>query len=190
MKERQELPVGKYRVIGGLLNGKCQAVALDPKGKPSFKSVGPTVDEAVAKVVASIEASESEITEKRRSDCGFDVALPEEFKEALEVVKLTEVEQLLLRAHANATDATMTSGELAEAAGYASYRTANLRYGALGKKMGAKLGLPVPTAEDRPDTFLNTGYLAWGDLSQKFDDGWKWTMHPELVEALHELKMA
>ena len=118
------------------------------------------------------------------------MALPEEFRDALEVIKLTDIEKLLLNAHANAPNATMTSGELGKAAGYASYRTANLRYGALGKKMGAKLGLPVPEAADRPDTFLYTGYLAWGDLSQNFDDGWKWTMHPELVKALHELNMA
>ena len=86
MQERQEVPVGKYRVIGGLLNGKSQAVALDPKGRPSFKSVGPTVDEAIEKVVASIEESETEIMEKRRTDCGFAVALPEEFRDALEVI--------------------------------------------------------------------------------------------------------
>ena len=113
----------------------------------------------------------------------------DEYVEALRSLKIGAHHAAMFRAHANATEQTLTATELAKAAGYDGYEIANVLYGKLGHEIADYLGLRPQQYEKRNDPFW-TSILV--EATKEPDEGgrWRWTMHPELVEALRVLNMA
>ena len=67
----------------------------------------------------------------------------QQFSEALQSIGMPQGRQLdFLRAHARAKSRAATFSQLAEKAGYASYRAINLHYGKLAQRIGMALGIP------------------------------------------------
>lgn len=106
----------------------------------------------------------------------------EDFQKALSGIKMTDGQSKMLQAHLNSPDRTITSSELAAAAGYKSYRAANLHYGNLGKSIALFLGT-TPEQNYDNGTPIWTFMIADG-WRVGHGEEWKWRMHPELVKAL------
>jgi hypothetical protein len=88
----------------------------------------------------------------------------------------------MLKAHYHAPDRTITATQLADAGGYATWRTANLHYGLFGKRLYEALPIQLPANED--GTLIYTFALATeGDFKGNVPE-WQWKMRPEIVEAV------
>ena len=100
-------------------------------------------------------------------------------------LKINEKQRLMLKAHAEADDQTLSVLDLAIAAGYTHDKPTFSLYGALGHKLAKAL---EPTRDFGPDQT----WTLW--IGSAFRDSKTnqvhWTMHPELVEALYELGWA
>jgi hypothetical protein len=99
--------------------------------------------------------------------------------------KIHDGQFAMLKAHYHATDRTMTATQLAEAAGYAGYESANLQYGKLGDKLNAELNMDLP--KNMNGTRIATFVLADGQRIAADEREWHWTMRPEVAEAVEYL---
>ena len=106
----------------------------------------------------------------------------EDYKIAFEALQLSRGQRDMLRAHFLAPNHTITATDLADAAGYKSWQGANLQYGLLGKKLRQIL--------EYFDTYGQESYI----LAHFYAPGtrgntdWLFVMHPNVVEALRELR--
>lgn len=85
----------------------------------------------------------------------------------------------MLEAHYRAPDHTLTAGELAAAVGLPSYSAANLRYGIYAGHLCKALGR-------KPE--FNIEILVSFSGGVPGSEFIRWTMHPEVVAALEELR--
>ena len=88
----------------------------------------------------------------------------------------------MLKAHYNAPDRSMTATQLAHAANYAGYESANLQYGMLGDKLNAELNMELPKTNDGKP--IRTFVLATGNDFETDEGEWIWVMRPEVAEAV------
>jgi hypothetical protein len=99
--------------------------------------------------------------------------------------KLPDGYLAMLKAHYKSPSRTMTATQLAKAGGYPNWRTANLHYGLLGKRLYEELPIQLPKYPD--GKFIYTFSLATeGDLNQD-EAQWQWKMRPEVAEAVNQL---
>ncbi len=112
----------------------------------------------------------------------------DEYLEALRSLKIGAHDAAMLRAHANATDRTLTATELAKAAGYCKYGCANLHYGGFGHEVADFLGLQPEKSEDGTPLWMSILAHAWKETGKS--DKWRFTMHSEVAAALRILNMA
>jgi hypothetical protein len=90
----------------------------------------------------------------------------------------------MLRAHYAAPNRCITATQLAKAANYTGYQSANLQYGRVGWLLYGELPTPLPR---RPSDgkLIYTCALA-EEVDQRTDDEaqWIWRMRPHVAEAL------
>ena len=121
------------------------------------------------------------------------IATVEQFKSALLAVRdknMPSTHLDMLRAQCRATNSTITSTKLAEAAGYQNYNAANLQYGTLANKVAESLGFSPAARAD--------GSLMWWTTLSYSDEGigehetgqFQFVMRPELAQALREMRWA
>lgn len=110
----------------------------------------------------------------------------EQFFRALSAVEddLTETDLAILRAQRRAPGKAMTARSCAAAIGSDSYRTGNLRYGAVAKRIGQAIPGYVPHVR-------SNGTPQWwavlSTMTEKDPRGeWEWKMRPSLVAALDD----
>ena len=119
------------------------------------------------------------------------IATVEEFRKALLRVRdtggISQSDLNVFRAFCRAPDCILTAPKLAEAADLASWSEANLRFGILARRIGEALGF---TPSKRPD-----GSIRWwqsaafgADEDESSTGYFQWTLRPELVRALREMK--
>lgn len=89
---------------------------------------------------------------------------------------------LMLKAHFAAPNKTLTARELAKAAGYRDWQSANLHYGTLARKVGETM-LFQPRRRESGEPIW-TLVLAYGDESDPDGDEFRWTMREEVAAAL------
>jgi hypothetical protein len=89
----------------------------------------------------------------------------------------------MLRAHYAAQDRTVTAGELAASVNLANFRAANLKYGEFAKALCAHLGR-APTIKVAVLVRFSGGTSG---LHPDQDEAIRWTMLPEVAQALEEL---
>ena len=105
----------------------------------------------------------------------------DDYKRAFQALrdKMSESDWRLLEAHYRAPGHVVTATELANKVGFAGYQAVNLRYGLLAKKFLDFFGLSLVK-------YVNVNAL----VSLEKDKGtreWKWTLRPQVVEALSKL---
>lgn len=108
-----------------------------------------------------------------------------EYEKALKSINIPDSYMAMLKAHYSAPNRTITVTELAKAAGYPTFGTANLHYGTLGKNIGSEICFK-PTVFRKDKTPIWTFVLAEGVIGKESKQ-WEWTMRPELAEALENL---
>jgi hypothetical protein len=108
------------------------------------------------------------------------IATAEEYFDAFQALPLSDKQWAMLRHHAAAPQNRTTAGELASAAGYPDYGTANLWYGKLAHKVSDFLGL-------EPDKYVKSGKPFWVSVLAECDEDLIWEMHPEVVEAISKM---
>jgi len=110
---------------------------------------------------------------------------PREYTEALLGIKIGKVQRRMLCIHCEAPRRTITTKELARAAGLADHRHVNLNYGPLARSLWKQLGLPSPPKV--PKWYGRwIGLLGAGPVRPGV--GWKMQMHLNLAKAVRALK--
>ena len=94
---------------------------------------------------------------------------------------LTDQQLLMLKAHFVAIDHTLTAEDMARAAGYRTYRPANLQYGRLGTRLREALGVAGQGAGQK------SAILATFIEPDEVHRCGQWVMRPELSTALNKL---
>jgi hypothetical protein len=134
------------------------------------------VDQRVAEIIASR---------------GDDLPSAEEYAEAFRRIahKLTEGYRAMLRAHYRATEHTLTTGQLAQAAGYADFKAANLHYGRIGVLLDSALHLALDTGPGGTRAYTTVLATSGDEEPHKgrLREEWRWVMRPQVVEAVATL---
>jgi hypothetical protein len=185
LSKRIDIEYRRYRIIASDIKGKPAAVAIQSNSR-LFETSAATVQDAVQVIKKKIDDRIAQMARGRRE---LYIATTPEYIEALRALRIGLHEHAMLRAHAQARSQTLTAGELAQAAGYSGYESANNHYGKLGRRIAEFLDLTVPIAEKRKQPIW-TFSLADGVDQEEAADLWRWRMHPELVAALRELNLA
>jgi hypothetical protein len=142
-----------------------------------------TVDDAVRLVERQLVGRDAD----RRASRKDGIPTADEFADAFAALgpKIRKHHWKMLEAHLLAADATMTTGEIAGAAGYSGYSSANLHYGALGRLLAEHLGFDPP--RDTDGAILWTATHATGERADADKLNWRWTLRPEIVACLRAL---
>ncbi|MBX5282163.1 hypothetical protein HJB90_14310 [Rhizobium sp. NLR10a] len=112
------------------------------------------------------------------------VATVQEYVIALQARPLKDNELATLKSHAR--HGTLTATQLADAAGYTSYEGANVHYGGLGRAISEILHLKPQLRADGSSIW--TSVLASGmDPQDDVSAEYRWTIHPQLAQALEKL---
>jgi hypothetical protein len=92
---------------------------------------------------------------------------------------------LMLRALHGAPSRTMTATELAAVAGYPIIRTANKKFGGLGRMFADDLEFdPSPRLDSSPPSWISA-LTTNSELNYRENDGdWRWTMRPQVADCL------
>jgi hypothetical protein len=98
---------------------------------------------------------------------------------------LHDGQRAMLKAHYHAEDQTMTATELANAAGYASYSSANVHYGNVGKYLYEHA--PIDLDKYKDGSPIYTFYLAEAATESEIEKNWKWKLRPEVSKAIAAL---
>lgn len=136
-----------------------------------------------------IERSKKFIDEKIEAEARRAGSTPDEMRvlEGLRTIrpKLHKGQLAMLKAHYHAEDQVMTPTELASAAGYASYSSANLHYGNVGKYLYELA--PILLREYDDGSPIYTFYLAEAATESDNEENWKWKLRPEVSKAIAAL---
>ena len=106
-----------------------------------------------------------------------------DYKRALTSIEINEGQKAMLEAHFKSHNRAITYTELAEAAGYDGYKSANLHYGNLGKKLGEELNFEFWHHEDGTKFYSSS----IGQGSSYTAGHFQLVMHHELAKAISEL---
>lgn len=89
----------------------------------------------------------------------------------------------MLTAHVRAPNHTLDATELANAAGYDNYGSANIRNGKLGHKIADLLDIVPPINS-------STGEPTWTmALAESVENDLRWRLHPEVMDAVWKLNI-
>jgi hypothetical protein len=108
------------------------------------------------------------------------------YKKALTQITVSDKQKLMLKAHFQAPNRSITYTELAASAGYDDYVVANRQYGQLGRDLGEAVGFQFVDAETRPGDKFYSSSIGMPNAYTTGD--FQLVMHHELakaVEALH-----
>ena len=119
------------------------------------------------------------------------IATVEQFKQALLALRdknLPAGHLAMLNAQCSASEASITSTKLAEAAGYDNYNAANLQYGTLAFNLAGFLSYNPPKRKDgTPMWWTTLSYSLEGNAEPETGQ-FQFIMRPELVTALRAMK--
>lgn len=108
-----------------------------------------------------------------------------DYMNALEVViseGVADKQLEMLKAHAAASDQTLTWAELAQKVGYPNYSTVNLQYGKLGRKIAEHLGV-----NEAPNDFWLLVLVDWASDVETESGHQAFTLRRPVVEAMRNL---
>jgi hypothetical protein len=186
MTERIDILHRRHRIIAGARPSGPIAMVYDGQSRlheASGSTVGAAVDNAKHWINQLIDSQKA----RRRSP---HIGTTEEYLRALQAVSIGRHQEAMLRAHANAAEQLLTATELARAAGYDSYSTANAQYGRLAHEIAEFLEIEPKMIEYDGEPIW-TNVLAQGDDREPIELGHlRLRLHREVLAALRELNMA
>lgn len=187
MTQNLRLNYRGHHIVAALIKGKPAAQIYVGKAIATRERFeGSTVEEAVDLARAWIDAQRSEVIQSRRSP---RIGTADEYATYFAANPPEGTRRAMLVAHAAAPDMTLSAGQLAAAADWADFTTANLHYGLLGKEVAEALELELPQHSD--GSVVATAALA-GSADpdwRPIDGAFRWRMHEEVAEALNRLNI-
>lgn len=180
---------GRYILRAGKLGAAFTARAFlaDAKAGSGIvaETTGPTAEAALDDLVLVLAARDSEQRSQRRAHPDVDLVIPTsaEYADALAALPVTPGQRAMLAAHRIAGDAGLTATQIADAASYASFASANLHYGKLGRMIADYFTIALPKDSAGRADYVATNMLASAGHAQ-VNGHWLWIMHPELRKAL------
>jgi len=111
----------------------------------------------------------------------------EEYKKALQNIKITDNQMLMLKAHYEALNKSITFQELAKSAGYDDYTVANAQYGALGHLLGDAVDFEFQKSQIRKDDYFYSSAI--GIPNPYMTDNFNLVMYHELAKAIEQLDL-
>ena len=107
------------------------------------------------------------------------------YVKALSSITISPEQRKMLNAHYHAHNRSITFTELAKAASYPNYGSANLQYGKLGTSLGEALGFKFDEFTADPGTKFRSSAIG---MPNNYTSGeFQLIMHHELAKALQEL---
>ncbi|MBN4063736.1 hypothetical protein JYT79_03035 [Cardiobacterium sp. AH-315-I02] len=111
----------------------------------------------------------------------------ETYEKALNQISITDKQKMMLKAHFEAPNRSITYTHLAEAAGYDDYAVANRQYGQLGRDLGEAVSFQFADAETRPGEKFYSSSIG---MPNAYTTGeFQLVMHHELSKAIENLQM-
>ena len=162
----------------GLFKGriwKDKAIVHDTEGSDILDTIARLQRFVDKKLLAEARIAGSTPDEARVLE-GMLAILPE----------LHDGQRAMLKAHYHADGQEITATELADAAGYANYSSANLHYGSIGKLLYELAPIILPEYDDGSSP-IYTFYLAEAAAESDNESNWKWKLRPEVSKAIEEL---
>jgi hypothetical protein len=186
MKASGEYAYGRYVIRTLATKGKVRARAFLGR-TAAGDAEGLALDEALRAMRALLDRRDIQ----RRAMREDGVPTAEEFADAFARLesKIGQHHWLMLKALLGAPDRTLTSTQIAAAAGYPSFASANAHLGTLARMIAEDLSYRPKTRADGSPIWTMT--LATGaDPNVHEDDGpWRWTMRPQVVECLLQMNL-
>jgi hypothetical protein len=178
-----ERVVEKYR--GCDLVAASQGTKFVGKAWRAGKSVTKVDGSDIAAVLSLLKAKADELL-KDLAENSPD-PLPAQYVDAMKrlLPSLSTAHLAMLKAHYRAADRSLTAAQLAKAAGYAGYASANLQYGLMARNLWEELPTRLPTGPDGQPIY--TYALAdEGDRSGS-EAQWVWKLRPDVAAAMATL---
>lgn len=176
-----------HTIVAAVLRGKPAAqVYVGTTRVTPERFEGATVEDAIDRARVWIDTQRSAIILARRAPC---IGTTDEYTSYFAASPPEGGRRAMLVAHAAASNLTLSAGQLAEAAGWPDFGSANLHYGLLGKEVAQALELKLPHHAD--GTIIATAALAgsagpdWKQINGIF----YWRMYEEVAEALSRLNI-
>ena len=173
-----------YEIVAAKQTGTCKGVVW--KGREQIHAcTGVSLEEIVRDMKDLVDQQHDERFKARTKP-----PEQEEYIEAFRKIlsRLSDSHLAMLKAHFYAPNQTMTATQLANAAGYAGYSSANLQYGTVGKMLNDMLPVELHTRSDGTPVFTSALATA-GDRSGE-DAHWTWKLRPEVAFAIEQLGLA
>lgn len=184
--KRLETVYRGHRIISAQMkNGVGAAIYLGKASATPLRFYNNTIETATDDARAWVDAKYQASASSRPSP---NVALAQEYVDALNARPPKDYELAMLKAHG--THNVLTATQLANAAGYPSYSTANRLYGQLGREIADILHLQPDTRLD--GTQIWTSILAFGSdadavVTDENAEHFRWEIHANLKQALREM---
>jgi hypothetical protein len=178
-----ERVVEKYR--GCDLVVASQGTNFVGKAWRAGKSITKLEGSDIASVLAQLKAKADDLLNDLAQNAPDP--LPEQYVDALKQLlpSLSTAHLAMLKAHYRAADRSLTATQLAKAAGYAGYASANLQYGLMARNLWEALPTRLPTGPDGQPIY--TYALAdEGDRSGS-EAQWVWKLRPAVAAAMATL---
>ncbi len=117
----------------------------------------------------------------------MNVISSEKYENALKQISISDKQKLMLKAHYEAPNRSITYTQLAQAAGYDDYAVANRLYGQLGRDLGEAVSFQFADAETRPGEKFYSSSIG---MPNAYTTGeFQLVMHHELSKAIQNLQM-
>jgi len=173
-----------YELVAAKSKGECQGVVWKDKKRVHSCSAGSLYD-AIRDMKDFVDQQYDEQVRSRTKPPGG-----EEYVDAFQRIlnDLAGSYIAMLKAHYHAQDQTLTATQLAEAAGYDSYSSANLHYGKVGKLLNDVL--PIDLLKRSDGTPIYTSALATAGDRTVDEQHWTWKLRPQVAFAIKQLGLA
>jgi hypothetical protein len=129
------------------------------------------------------------VDEKLETDARMAGSTPDEARVLRGLMEIQEQlhdgQRAMLKAHYHAEGQEITATELANAAGYSNYSSANLHYGLIGRLLYELV--PIDLEKYADGSPIYTFYLAEATEKPETEANWKWKLRPEVSKAIEAL---
>ena len=173
-----------YKIVAGRQKSECKGVVWDGSEKIHTCSAG-SLDDAMRQMKDFLDNKhDARLKSRTKPPSG------EEYVDAFRKIlhNLADNYVAMLKAHYHAPDKTLTATQLAEAAGYNDYSSANLHYGKVGKLLNDVM--PIELYRRSDGTTVYTSALATPGDRTTDEQFWTWKLRPQVAFAIEQLGLA
>ena len=173
-----------HELVAAKKDGGFQGAVWKNKNRTG-KCVGTGIDDVMLQLQGLVDEALGAVARARTAPPDGD-----EYVGAFKFIakKLSDNHVAMLKAHYRAPDQTLTATELAKAAGYATYKAANLQYGNVGKLLYEALPIELSSRADGSPVY--TSALATEGERVGAEEHWRWKLRPQVAFAIEALGFA